>query len=257
MQDPNVVTDVNGEWFEIYNMTGDHLNLNGLTVSDNGTDSFTIAETLVIQASDYLVLGKNDDMTANGSLLIQYEYGSQMTLSNADDEIILSNDGGMIDMVAWDDGQTFPDPTGASMSLDPNNYSDTDNDNGSFWCEATSSYGAGDLGTPGLANGACGSTSSLIYTNDILPILNAYSCTGCHSNSFSSLNTLLSLQSGDDRSSNAGANMMWVTAGDPTNSYLFHKVSGTASLGGQMPVGGSMSQSDITTIELWITQGAQ
>jgi hypothetical protein len=65
------------------------------------------------------------------------------------------------------------------------------------------------------------------------------------------------LQSGDDRASNAGANMMWVTAGDPTNSYLFHKVSGTASFGGQMPVGGSMSQSDITTIELWITQGAQ
>ena len=51
--------------------------------------------------------------------------------------------------------------------------------------------------------------------------------------------------------------MMWVTAGDPSNSYLFHKVAGTASHGSSMPIGGSMSQNDIDTIELWITQGAQ
>jgi hypothetical protein len=61
-------------------------------------------------------------------------------------------------------------------------------------------------------------------------------------------------------SSQAGANMPWITPNDPSQSYLLHKVSGTqASVGGgggTMPQGGSMSQADIDSIELWISQGA-
>ena len=137
MQNPDNVNDVDGEWFEIYNSTSDSINLNGLSVSDNGSDSFTVNRTLVIEAADYLVFGKNADSGTNGGVDMDYSYGSQMTLSNSDDEIILENDLGLVDMIAWDNGQTFPDPTGTSMNLDPTYYTESDNDNGSNWCEST------------------------------------------------------------------------------------------------------------------------
>ena len=54
--------------------------------------------------------------------------------------------------------------------------------------------------------------------------------------------------------------MAWITPGDPANSYLLHKVSGTHfSVGGGgnvMPPGGGFSSSDIADIEQWIIQGA-
>ena len=109
------------------------------------------------------------------------------------------------------------------------------------------------MGTPGLDNESCGSTNTLSFTNDILPILNANSCTGCHGR-LSNLTTILATMSGDDRSSNSGANMPWITPGDPTNSYVYQKVNGTASFGSQM---GSLNSTDLSSIEQWIIQGAQ
>jgi len=55
--------------------------------------------------------------------------------------------------VEYDDGPEFPDSTGASMIL-ASPY--LDNNVGSNWCESSSPYGDGDLGTPGAENDACG-----------------------------------------------------------------------------------------------------
>ena len=75
-----------------------------------------------------------------------------------------------------------------------------------------------------------------------------------------SLTTILSVQAGDRSAVNSGANMPWITPEDPDESYLLHKIDGTQiSAGGggsDMPIGGSISQSDINAIELWINQGA-
>jgi hypothetical protein len=57
--------------------------------------------------------------------------------------------------VAWDDGATFPDPTGASMSLDPSKLTADLNDDGEAWCTSSSVFGDGDLGTPGAPNDGC------------------------------------------------------------------------------------------------------
>ena len=157
-------------------------------------------------------------------------------------------------MIEWDGGAIFPDPTGASMTLSPG-FDANDNDNGFNWCEGTSSYGDGDLGTPGAENDACPTPPS--WTSDVLPILQSYSCTGCHSGQLSSLSTLLNVQAGDYSGLNSGANMPWITPGDPSLSYLFQKISGTQCAGGTMPQGsGSVSSSDIDVIEDWINQGA-
>ena len=49
-----------------------------------------------------------------------------------------------------------------------------------------------------------------------------------------------------------------VEAGDPDNSYLIHKLEGTASEGVRMPFGGTpLEQAVIDDIRQWITDGAE
>ena len=69
-----------------------------------------------------------------------------MRLFNDSDELVIADrDGVQVDRVRWDDGRTFPDPNGASMSLaDPN----ADNALGENWCTATTAWAVGDQGTP-------------------------------------------------------------------------------------------------------------
>jgi hypothetical protein len=48
-----------------------------------------------------------------------------------------------------------------------------------------------------------------------------------------------------------------VAAGAPDDSYLIHKLEGTAQTGGQMPLFGQpLDQATIDTIRQWITDGA-
>lgn len=47
-----------------------------------------------------------------------------------------------------------------------------------------------------------------------------------------------------------------VAPGDPDDSYLVRKLSGTAGTGGVMPPGGALEQADVDTIRQWISDGA-
>ncbi|MEM8526420.1 MAG: lamin tail domain-containing protein, partial [Bacteroidota bacterium] len=154
IQNPDAVSDANGEWFELYNPTANAIDLKSYIIRDSGSDSHEIANSVIVPAGGYVVLARNANNTTNGGFTADYEY-SGFTLVNSSDEVIIECNGVVIDSVGYDDGATFPDPSGASMSLNPNNLNSTDNDNGANWCEATSTYGDGDLGTPGAANDAC------------------------------------------------------------------------------------------------------
>ena len=152
MQNPAAVADAAGEWLELYNPTSAVIDIEGWTILDNDIDSHVIANggPLIIPAGGYLVLGNNADTGTNGGAPVAYSYGSAWFLANGADEVVLldaaSNE---IDRVEYDDGATFPDPTGASMALiDPA----LDNNIGANWCTASTPYGDGDLGTPGLTN---------------------------------------------------------------------------------------------------------
>ena len=65
------------------------------------------------------------------------------------------------DSVSYDNGQTFPDPDGASINLDPLFANASDNDDGLYWCAATSVFfgdpavGDAQYGTPGTVNDSC------------------------------------------------------------------------------------------------------
>ena len=57
--------------------------------------------------------------------------------------------------------------------------------------------------------------------------------------------------------SRQGSSFLRVAPGDPDQSYLIHKLEGTASTGEQMPLGGPpIPQSTINFVRQWITDGA-
>lgn len=151
MKNPSAVADSVGEWFELYNTTNSDINIDGWTIRDLGFDTHTIDNggSLLIPAHGYLVLGASADTIANGETPLQYAYGVNWALANWGDEIVLLDENGNeINRVAYNDSD-FPNPDGASLALIDANLN---NSVGAHWCEATTPYGFGDLGTPGAAN---------------------------------------------------------------------------------------------------------
>ncbi|MDX1377424.1 MAG: ExeM/NucH family extracellular endonuclease, partial [Anaerolineales bacterium] len=122
-----------------------------------------ISGTVVIPAGGYAVLGNNANSGTNGGVTVVYEY-SGMALANGSDELVLL-DGSLteVDRVEWDDGATFPDPNGASMSLED---SASDNTVGANWCTSTTPFGDGDLGTPGAEN-TCEAPVTMVKIHEV------------------------------------------------------------------------------------------
>ncbi|PNQ75085.1 hypothetical protein C1T31_02820 [Hanstruepera neustonica] len=152
MQNPNVVNDSEGEWFEVYNTTGAPINMQGWIIKDDASagEEFVIS-ALIVPANGYAVFGINADMGTNGGVPVDYEYAG-ISLGNGADGLIIECSGTMIDTVIWDGGTDFPDPTGISMELSLTAFNADDNDIGANWGEGSSPFGGGDLGTPGSAN---------------------------------------------------------------------------------------------------------
>jgi len=139
--------------------------------------------------------------------------------------------------------------------------------NGTAKLRAIATDADGNVGSSGIltvtvANTAPASTLTEVQTNVFTP-----KCSGCHNGSnpaggalpgsmdlragasFASIVSVPSLEQGT---------LQRVKPGDPDNSYLIHKVEGTAGItGAQMPFGGPfLDQPTIDTIRSWITSGA-
>ncbi|MEE4259811.1 MAG: lamin tail domain-containing protein [Bacteroidales bacterium] len=169
MQNPQAVSDSDGEWFEVYNTTDHPIDMLGMAIRDDGSDSHVIAENLIVPSGGFVILGNNIDDMTNGGVQVDYSYGSSWFLANGDDEVVIETEDLLeIDRVNYDGGPNFPDPNGASMSLDPDFFDATANDDGANWCEATSSYGDGDKGTPGIMNDECSEPPAPINTGDLV-----------------------------------------------------------------------------------------
>ena len=87
----------------------------------------------------------------------------------------------------------------------------------------------------------------------------AESCGSCHASSLKpTLSEKLCENTVDVMATQV--DMPFITAGDPENSYLLHKLKGTAgSVGGVasvMPPTGALSEADIQAVEDWIVAGA-
>ena len=148
---PDSVTDADGEWFEIHNLTATTVNLAGLQVSDS-TASFVVTGTVLIEPGGFAVLGRNGETSANGGVSLDWEYGNAFLLNNAGDSLALENSTLTIDTVTYP-----PFPGGASISLDPDFTNAVSNDNFNNWCSTPpgNSLPGGDLGTAGGSNPNC------------------------------------------------------------------------------------------------------
>jgi hypothetical protein len=157
MNDSDAVSDTVGEWLELYNATGSDIDLNGWTLKDDGSNSHTFTTSIIVPAGSYFVMGRGADSTVNGGVNLDHSYGDGVfTLSNSEDEIVLLSPSSVeIDRIVYGVGD-FPDGgPGFSISLDPNQLAG-DNNLAANWCLSTSVFGAGDSGTPGVENDACG-----------------------------------------------------------------------------------------------------
>jgi len=180
-KDTSFAFDSEGEWIEILNTTGSAIDIEGFILSDDGSDSHTIdagGAGVIVPAGGYVTLGINGDCALNGGVTHAYVYGGTNTffLSNSDDEVVISDFNGIeIDRVDYDNGVTFPDTSGAALSLDPTKLNATDNDDGANWSSATCPMGQGcgliyneDTATPGADNGTCTTPPAPTPTGDLI-----------------------------------------------------------------------------------------
>jgi hypothetical protein len=147
-----------GEWFEIYNTSTTYVDLSGLEVTD-GTESFTVSDAIALRPGEHALFAARTNPGVNGGIDnvdYRYIYGSEMTLAAAD-SLTLAYDGTTFDSVSW--SSSFPGSSGVAMELANTNLNSTDNNSAGSWCDASSTYGFGDYGTPGAANSDCISDS--------------------------------------------------------------------------------------------------
>ena len=146
MPNPSAVSDSRGEWFEILNMDSIVIDLNGWTIMDQGNDTHLITTSIEIAPGQYIVLGRNGNEAENGGYEADYIYSS-FQLGNTEDQIIiLDADEKIVDDVSY--GNSFPYSSGVSMYLKNAAY---DNNLDTSWVASFSTYGDGDMGTPGHA----------------------------------------------------------------------------------------------------------
>lgn len=154
MQNPNTISDENGEYFEIYNTTNAAIDLNGWAVTDltNSSENFIINATLIVPPNGYAVLVRNGNPSQNGGIIGDFDYPDNYDLDNGADEISIACNGAIIDRVLYDGGPDFPNPDGASMELSLSAFTAIQNNFGSNWGEAISEYHPNNKGTPGAPN---------------------------------------------------------------------------------------------------------
>ena len=171
MNNPAAVNDPDGEWFEVWNASGRTVAVNGLILSSTVDDDWhqvRAESALLLEPGEYFIFGTNPEMATNGHLLVDYPYDhDDLGLSNESDGLVIEADGVTLDLIEWDDGATFPDPAGSTMSLDPVYMDATLNDTGDYWCSGKSvwadEYAIADRGTPSEDNPYCWPTAVASY----------------------------------------------------------------------------------------------
>ncbi len=157
MQNPAMVWDSVGEWFEVYNAGSTAVDLDGWTITDELNNTHVVAGQLVIEPRDYLVFGRNADCSVNGGVAVDYRTGTDIFLFNSSDRLVLLDEtGSEVDRVVWDNGATFPDP---EWCFDVTCLDGKRQRQGPTGARLNTVFGDGDLGTPGRPNSCATGTN--------------------------------------------------------------------------------------------------
>lgn len=149
MNNPSVVEDGDGEWFEIVNNGTVFFNLHNWKLQSGESEDHTFSSELFIYPGEHRVFGLNGDTSTNGGIDVFYQYDN-IVLSDTSDVLVLTDRFDTVyDSVSWDNGITFPLGAGASMALLD---LELDNNIGTNWVLSELPMGNGDYGTPGSPN---------------------------------------------------------------------------------------------------------
>lgn len=159
MNNPDAVSDPNGEWFEVHNYGTNAIDLLGYEISDLGSDSHIISESVIIEAGSYVVLGRQGNFFTNGGVNVDYVYGNDIALSNFDDEIILTDENGIVRVSLEYTSPAFPLEAGKSIEFNlaviQNEEQAQMNQIATNWIASSCLLQDGDFGTPGQALNEC------------------------------------------------------------------------------------------------------
>lgn len=162
MKDPSAAADSVAEWFEVYNAGASDVDMAGFELKDDGSDSHTVAGSVVVRAGAYAVFANTDHLA--GGVTVDYVYGTRWYLGNSADElVILDNTGVEVDRVDYTSGWGALKKAGYSKQLKSPGL---DNNDLSNWCLATSAFHTGDYGTPGKPNDCPKAASTLSPDGD-------------------------------------------------------------------------------------------
>jgi hypothetical protein len=151
-RNPSASSEKFFEWFELYNPTGDELEVNGMEVVDNVGNAILNAPNAFVPAGGYAVIAYTSDLASNGGVTAIAEYGAtDMQLANADDIITLRVGGMVIDTVDW--GMGWPGANGVAMCLRA--PYPADNNVVGAWGTSVGTFGTtNDQGSPGVGSNA-------------------------------------------------------------------------------------------------------
>jgi DNA/RNA endonuclease G (NUC1) len=181
-------TDTNGEWFEVYNVGPDPVDLKDyriasgpgivtLTPPRTATDTHTVRTSVVVPAGGYVVLGNNANSATNGGIVLDYAYpatgSGSITLNNSNTDwlTLKAPDGTLMDSVAYSvstidftrnpplpplrtiTSPSFTPTSAASRALLDLGADNTIAADPQYWADAVSPYGSkASKGTPGQPN---------------------------------------------------------------------------------------------------------
>jgi hypothetical protein len=156
------ISDLNGEWFELYNAGTLDVDLQNMVIADSAASGrrpyHLIGSSLVVPPGGYMVLGGTTNTTDNGGVTVDYAYGSALALANSLDAVKIARVWGS-DTLTIDRTQyasaAISAQNGISREL-KNPALDNSNMDGSNWADAlvTAVYGPGGRGTPKAQNSA-------------------------------------------------------------------------------------------------------
>ena len=153
MPDPAAVDGTFGEWVELQNVSANDVDLEGVALTD-GDGSGVVFDAFPIAAGEIVILAPAEDPTVNGGLNVDYVYDPEvLKLDNTEDALKLAHGTTLVDQIGYLPGWPFAE--GVAMQLNVKYTDASSNDSKDGWCKATKTYGAGDYGSPGEANGGC------------------------------------------------------------------------------------------------------
>jgi hypothetical protein len=151
MIDSNVTPDSAGEWFEMLNVSSSSLELDGLVIRDDGSNSYQVQGSLIVLPGEYVVFGAANEF-------VDHVY-TGFVLANSADEIELDLAGVSIDRFVYDATFAASFATGLAMGLDPGVVGSADvtaRQDPANWCPSATPLPVGpDFGTPHAPNDIC------------------------------------------------------------------------------------------------------